>query len=192
MTRDDGFGHGRHPDGVRAHRAERADFGGRLVARTVHRDVHAVADGESLLARDLVGEAAQARRVHLAHVREAGAKRVLVRSDERIAAEQVDVVVHDHQRARLQRRIDAAGRVGQDEDLDAETADDARRERDRPQVVPLVEVRAPGEGGDALARQRTDDELAVVADDIRRGPVGKLTVGNRRRSGEPVREITQS
>ena len=70
------------------------------------------------------------------------AEPLVVRADQRIAAEQIDVIVDHHQRALGERGVDAAGGVGQHERLHAEPAEHADRKGHGPQIVPFVEVRA--------------------------------------------------
>ena len=75
-------------------------------------------------------------------VRKTNAKSLVVRTCQRTAAQQVDVVVDDHQVARLEPGIDAAGGVRQDERLYAKGAQRTSGKRHRSQIVPLAEMRA--------------------------------------------------
>ena len=75
--------------------------------------------------------------------------------------------------------VDPARGVGQDQRLHAEPADDAGGEGHGAEIVPLVEMRAPGERGDALAAERADHQPPLVADHLRRRPVRKIAVRNR-------------
>jgi len=67
-------------------------------------------------------------------------KSLVVEADERIAADEVDVVVDDHQRTLQEAGVHTTGRVGQDQGLHAEQAEHADREGDGAEVVALVGV----------------------------------------------------
>ena len=109
-------------------------------------------------------------------------------ADQRIAAHQVDVIVDHHQRARREAGVDAAGGVGQDQRLDAEQAEHARRERHRPQVVPFVEVRAARPAPRRAAR-RACRRPAVPAwpMTVDAGQCGMLAVRHRHGVGRACR-----
>ena len=56
VSRDDGFGRGRHPDGVSADRPQVADFCRRFVARSVQRGIDAVRERQPARARGVARE----------------------------------------------------------------------------------------------------------------------------------------
>ena len=78
LSRDNGFGNGGHADGIGAERAKRADLGRCFIAWPVHGDVDAVLDRQADGAGGCFGDAAQAPRIDLGHVRKAEAKAVVV------------------------------------------------------------------------------------------------------------------
>ena len=88
----------------------------------------------------LSGDAPQTAGVHLAHVRKAHAETLVIRADERIGSKQVDVIVDDHQGTLREAGIDSAGRIREDDLLDAKAPHDTRRKNDRRQVVAFVEM----------------------------------------------------
>ena len=177
LARHDRFGHRRHADGIGAENPERADLGRRLVAWPVDGDVDAVLERQADIAAGLVGQRAQAPRVHLGHVRKARAEAIVLRPDERIAAEQIDVIVDHHQRAGRQLNVDPAGGVGEDQLLHAEAPHHPHRERHRTEIVPFVGVHTPRERRDALAGDGADDQPPRVADHrgARRAEQGRIT-----------------
>ena len=67
----------------------------------------------------LVRERSQAACVHLRHVRKAWPESLVVGSGQRIDPHQIDVVVNDHEVTNGEVRVDPAGRVRQDDRLDA-------------------------------------------------------------------------
>ena len=92
--------------------------------------------------------------------------------DQRVAAHQVDVIGDQHQRALGEAGVDAAGGVGQDQHLHAEQAEHARGERrDAPSRGPRRRGRGPTAPARAGRSMRAGDQLAGVADDLRRRPV---------------------
>ena len=91
------------------------------------------------------------------------------------------MVGDDHQRPRAVRGIDAARRVGQQDDAGPESPEQQHRLDDEPGVEALVEVEPALEGDDRDAGQSSEDEPAVVARGGRGGPARQLVDGDRRR-----------
>ena len=134
----------------------------------------------------------QPRRIHLAHVRKPRRRSVRRWARPADCAQQVDVIVDDHQRALREAGVDAAGGIGQDHLLHAEPAHHARGKHDGRQIVPLVEVGAPGQRGDAPAPMLPDHERPAVADDGRRRPVRQIAVRHRRlASSSAIGEVAE-
>jgi len=158
----------------------------------VDRDVDPVRHGDAARARRVIGDRPEARGVDLAHVRESRSEAIVIRADERVAAEHVDVVVDDHQRALRERGVDAAGRVRQDEAADAEPRHHARGEHDRREVVPLVIVDAPGQRRNPFAGDGANHQAARMADDGRRRPVRQIRVGRGNRVEQRLRKIAEA
>ena len=75
-------------------------------------------------------------------------------ADERVEAEQVDVVGDAHEAARAGLRAQRAGRVGEHEQLGAERLQGAHRRRDRARFDPLVDVRAAGKSATGCPARR--------------------------------------
>jgi hypothetical protein len=75
------------------------------------------------------------------------------------------VIIDDHQGARLERDVDTAGSIREDQLLDAEQADDARGKCHGSKIVPFIEMSAAREDGYLFARKGTGNELAGVAHD---------------------------
>ena len=94
----------------------------------------------------------------------AGAERVLVRSDQRVRAEPVDVVGDQHQVAGRETSVRTpAGGVGQDDRLHAEPRQHPGRENDVGHRPAFVEMDPPGEHDDGRLPDVAEDELSRVA-----------------------------
>ena len=113
-------------------------------------------------------------------------KRSSLRTHERIAAEKIDVIVDQHQRALREARVDPAGGVGEQQRLQPETTQDADRERDGAQVVALVEVHASRQRQHGMPANGSADQPAGVPDHVRSRPVRNLGVVDRKRLGHLV------
>ena len=85
------------------------------------------------------------------HIGKPRAELVVVHADERIAIQQIDVVVDDHHVAGGEVRIQPAGRVGDDQQLDAERLHHADRKRGPLGRVAFVAVEAALHGDDRHA-----------------------------------------
>ena len=121
-ARGDALEDGRHADRVPAERGQHPDLGRRLVGRPGQADVDALGERHALGGAGGVQPLAQPRAPGVGQVREARPELVRVRADERAPPGQVDVVAHDHQRARPEARVEPARRVGQDHDPGPEPA----------------------------------------------------------------------
>ena len=134
--------------------------------------------GTPCRARRVVGDRRAAAREYTSLMSgNRGAEAIVVRADERIAAEQVDVIVDDHQRALREAGVDAAGGVGQDDLLHAEPRPSRASAKTTCEVVALVEVGAPASAATRCARHGADDQPPGVADDLRRGPMRQSAYG---------------
>ena len=89
------------------------------------------------------------------------------------------MVVNHHQRSLGEPRVHPAGRVGENEDLDAEQTEDSNSEGHGPELVPLVGVATAGKRGDSAAAHRANHQPPLVADHMRGRPVGQLAVRHR-------------
>src|SRR5437870_3240016 len=192
VARDDGFGHRGHADRVGADRSQISDLRGRFVTGTQQSHIDAVREAQPNRPSRLVGNSTQPRRIHFGHIGESRAKPIIVRTDERVGPHQVDVIVDDHQRALREAGIHASGRVGENHRPDAEQAERADGERHRRPAMAFVHVAAAGQRRNRAAAHRSDDELAVVTDDARDGPVRKVPVRHRHRVGERSGEIAEA
>src|SRR5688572_13777094 len=192
VSRRNGFRHRRHADRIGAERAKRANLRRSLVTRPEDGDVNAVLKGDAKRRGRLVGDRAQALRIHVGHVGKAQAEPIVVRPDQRIAAEKVDVIVDHHQGAARAIRADAAGGVGQDQPRHAEAAHGSHRERHGLHVVAFVDVDAAGERQHFLARQLAGDQLAGMPHDARGREMRNVAVRNGDRAAEMIREVAES
>ena len=122
-------------------------------------------------------EAAEFGVVGVGHVGKARAEAVVVGTDERVGALQIDVIAKGDERALGIAEIDAAGGVGEDDGFDAHAREDADGERDLLGGVAFVEMDAALHARDGDVPDFTDDELARVADGCGLREVWDLFVG---------------
>ena len=120
------------------------------------------------------------------------AESLVVRPDQRVAPEQVDVIVDDHQRALRELSIDAASGVGEDQLLHSDASHHPGSEGNGRQVVAFVEVHPPGKRSDARALDRPDDETSGVADDAGRRPIREIGIRSGHGVAKRVREIAEA
>ena len=146
-------------------------------------DVDTAAGDDLPLAGNLKRKFLQSAVVRLDHVGEAGAEPVVVRADQRVDAQQVDVVVDDHQVALGVERVHAAAGVGDDQRRAAQFLQHPDREGDLRGGISLVEVEPTFHRHDRSAGQGAADELAGVALDRGGGESGE----SRGRGSSPRR-----
>jgi hypothetical protein len=173
---DDHFGHRRHAGRVGAESPEHLHLGRRLIGWPRKSGVHALGQRYSDCCCGAVGELAQRWGVGVRHVREARPELVVVVTAQRVLGEQIQVVADQHQRAWREAVADAAGRVGHDQRLCAESNQRARREGRVSKIVALVEMHAPLHGRALHALERTEHQLAGVALDARHRKVRNVAV----------------
>ena len=113
-------------------------------------------------------------------VRKPNAKSLVVRTDQRTAAEQVDVVVDHHQVARGKGDIHAPCRIGKYDRLHAQHAEHPRPKCHRLEVVPFVEMGTARQRHDSPPIDLTDHQPPFMADHSRDRPVRDVSIGNRR------------
>ena len=176
VTRDNRLGHRRHADRIGADRAKVPDLRRRLITRPQQPDVHAMRKAQPEVRRRLARQLPQASRVQIRQVRKARAEAIVIRSDERIVAHEVDVVVDDHERALHEPRVDAARGVGEDERLHTEQPERAHGKGDRPRIVSLVQVTPSRERRNRSSAHGADDQASLVSDHRGRRPVRQPAV----------------
>jgi hypothetical protein len=98
-----------------------------------------------------------------------GADLIRVRADQRVPAREIDVVAHDHQRPGPERRIEAAGSVGQHHDPSAERLEQQHRLDDETRVVALVQVEATLQHHDGTPAEPAEEQTS----DMTRGRRGR-------------------
>ena len=98
------------------------------------------------------------------------------------------MVAHDHQRPRPERRVEPAGRVGQDHDPRAELPEQQDGLDDEPRVVALVQVEAALEHDHRPPGQPAEEQPSGVPGRGRRGPAGQLRERDRDGILEVVRQ----
>src|SRR2546429_9943300 len=87
----------RSPDHVGPEGAEHPVLGAGLEIRAGDGDVDSLAQPDAPLQGHAARQRAEARVVCLRHVREPGAESVVVRTDERVRAQEVDVIRDEHE-----------------------------------------------------------------------------------------------
>ena len=179
MHRGDHLGHGAHADEIGAQRPQHPILGARLEIGTGHRDVHAFTQHDLVIHRDLARELAQPGIIRRGHVREARTLGSDVRPDQRIIAEQVDVVGEEHEVAREPQRMHPARDVGDDQCLRAQRPEHPHRESDLLQRVALVAMEAALHDREFAFPHRAEQQAAGVRLDRRRRESGDLRIGDR-------------
>ncbi len=192
MPRGQGFRHRGHADCVRANRAKKTDLCRRLVAGSVHGDVHPMRYRNTSCARRRVGDCSETPGVHLAHVRKSRTEPLVIGAQKRVAPEQVDVVVDDHQRAARETGIDAPGGVREDDLAYAEPPHHACRKDDGRKIVSFVKVRPSGQRGDAPAAYAANYQLPGMPDDAGGGPMRQFGVGHPDRVEQRVGKVAEA
>ena len=186
------FGHGGHADQVRANHAQIANLGGRFVTRPGERGVDALGhlDAQPLpfLQRGILIWLP----IHLRHVWKAHAEAVLVRTDQRIGALEIDVVAQDNQASLLKSEIDPARGVGNQDGADSYPGHHAHRENHFVRRVALVRMHASLHHRHRYVSHFADDHAPRVPD--RRGmrKVRNLLVVEARGVSYFVRERAQA
>ena len=167
------------PDGVGTECAQHADLGRGFERRTDEAGVDALGDVDILGTRGGPERGPEAGTPGIQQVGEAGAERIRVRSEERGAARQVQVVGDDHQRAGAVSRVHAPRGVREQDGRRAETAHEQHRLHDESRVVPLVEVQPPLQRHDGHAVEMAQEQASGVSGGRRGRPAGE--VGERDR-----------
>ena len=192
MHGGDHLGHGTHAHEVRAHRAQHAVFGACFEIRARHRDVDPFPQHDLVVERDRVRESAQLGIVRGGHIREARSLRVDVRPNQRIVAEQVDMIGDQHEVAGHPQWMHAARDVRHDQRLCPERLQDANRKRDLLQRVALVAMEAPLHHRDPPAAECPKQQTTRMGLHGRRRKARHVRIRNRRVSAELVGERAQS
>jgi hypothetical protein len=115
------------------------------------------------------------------HVGETGPEFVEVGTAQRVQAghaDQVEVVGDEHDVSRTKGRVQAAGGVGDDQDLDAQHLHHAHREGNLGHRIALVVMSAPLHHRHTLPFQPAHDEPAHVPFHGRGREMGDLAIGN--------------
>ena len=121
---------------------------------------------------------AQMLRIDLRHVGEAGAPVGVVRTDQRIEADGVDVVAQDDEVAGTQGGIESARRIGEQDLPAAHSPGDFDGEHDRLPTHALVPVTAAAECEHAFPAAFVEAQLTGMADHRRGTEAGDVRVGD--------------
>ena len=183
--RRDALEHRRHPDRVATEPGQHPDLGRGLVGRAGQPDIDALLERDALGLGRRTERLAQARAPRVGEIREARTELVGVRPDERAPAGQVDVVAHDHERPGPERRVEAAGRVGQHDQPRAELLEQQDGLDDEARVVALVQVEAALEHDHRPAAEPAEQQSTGMPGSGRGRPAGQL----RERDGDRILEI---
>ena len=144
---------------------KRPDLRRGLVCRTGQGEIDAFLSLHSDSACNLTGDFAQRERVRFTHVGKTDTEIVEIGPAKRIDSHEIDVIRNEHQIAGFERRVDATGRIRDDELLDPESAEDARQKRHLGHLVPFVEVHAALHHCDRNITGAAEDEATLVSDD---------------------------
>ena len=177
-VREDGLGHGTHAHDIRAKMRIRADFRRRLEHGPRREGIDPFHDPQLAGLRGGVQQIAQMLGIDVGHVRETRPPLFAVGPRERIDAHRVDVVAQDDEVAGMERGIDAAHGVGEQQTRAAHAAQQLHRRDNGFPAHALVPVAPPAEGCDATAKALVEHEFAYVPRDGRAPDTGNVGVGN--------------
>ena len=113
----DGFHHRGHAHRVHAKLMQQADLRRRFKGRSGELGIHALLQADVLLCSRFLNQVSQLQVIHVGHIRKTHAQLVDVRADQRIGRPQGNMVGQQHKIPCMEGRIDAAGRIGQKQDL---------------------------------------------------------------------------
>ena len=102
------------------------------------------------------------------------------------------MIVDEHEGPAREPRVDAAGRVGQDDPGHAQPSHDAHGEGNPCQRTAFIHVDATGEGYHSAPADEPADEPAGMPDDARGRPVWYLAVAHLECLGQTVGEVTEA
>ena len=114
-VREKRFRHRGHSNRIRAENSVRPDFGGRFVRRPDRGEINAVLQIHMRFLRGLFGEQTQCFVVDAGLVRKSRSPNRIVRANQGIVADEIDVIVNEHQVAGLEILADSACRIRHDE-----------------------------------------------------------------------------
>ena len=191
MDGGDNLRNGRHSDDVRPDSAQETVFGAGFEVRPGDRDVNALLNEDAVFDGDLARFFDQFLRIRFAHVRETRADSVVVRADERVATEEVDMVFDQHHVAALELRVQAAASVRNDEKGRAERLHHANRENDLLRAVTFVIMEAALHRDDRFPFERSENQLPGVRFDRRAREIRKFFVRNNDVRNDRVGETAE-
>src|SRR5277367_2916613 len=172
-----------HADQIGSNRTQITNFRGGFVVWTGESRVHAFGGIYAEFFGCGEREFAIGLRVGLGHIWKARAEAVVVGTDERMNALEIEVIADDDERALGELQIDAAGGVGENGGANAEAAEDAHGKRDLLRGVAFVEMDAALHGGDGDVFDFANHQTAGVADGGGTREAGNFFVGDARGFG---------
>ena len=187
-----GVGHGAHAHRVGPQGREGPDLGGGLIAGAHKAQVNALFVLDAKLIGHLARQSPQAGVKHLGHIGETGAEPLIVGPDEGVCAHHVDIIVDQHQGARLKAPVNAAGRVGQHHLLHPQQLEDVEGIADLLHGIALVEVEPPLQGQHLPAVEFACQQGALVARHAGQGEMRNLGVGDLLGVGKIGGQVAQA
>ena len=190
-ARGDDFDDGGHAHRVHAQPLEHADFGGGLVAGAEQAGVHPFVERRpSASSATSRASVAEPWIIGIGHVREA----LVARQhgpEQRVPEGEIHLIGDQHERAARKGPPDPAGRIGEDDGLNAQRAEDPDRQRAGIGAVTLVHVKAPALRDDGTAPQDARHQLATMSRDGGLGKAGDLAIRNPNGVGDVASESAQ-
>ena len=116
------LGNRRHPNGIGSKQSIHAYLSRRFITWSCEGCVNTAAGGDSQPPRLFNYQFLQISRINFRHVREAQTESRIVGTHQRVPPGEIDVIGNQHQRARPEISVHAAGGIGDDQRLCAEAA----------------------------------------------------------------------
>ncbi len=173
----DALEHGRHPDRVTAEPGQHPDLGRGLVGRAGQPHVDAFLERDPLRQGGGPETRTEGRAPRFSQVREPRTELICVRADQRAATGEVDVVAHHHQRPRPEARVQASGRIRQDDQPRTELLEQQDRLDDQTGVVALVQMEAALEHDDRAPAEATEQQRPACPGAVAAGQPGSSANG---------------
>ena len=167
MDCDDALRHCGHSDDIPSNAAEKTILCACLKIGSGNSNKNSLLNFDFQLKRNFFGQRDQLFCVRLGHIRKPGAKFFIVRADQRVVAEQVDVVGDEHDVTTGEKRVHSAGSVGDEQRVDSQKLHHADRKRDLLHRIAFIIMKAPLHRDNAFSTERPKDQFAVVGFDRR-------------------------
>src|SRR6185369_4770600 len=143
MPRDDRFRNRAHPDCIRTQSSQQMNLSRSFITWTRQRAVNPTSHFYIDRLRFFDHQLLQLRGVNGSHIRKTWSKSLVVWTNQRIHAHQVEMIADHHQRALAQLHVDAARRIREYQRFNTQQTEGAHRKRDFFKRVTFVVMHSP-------------------------------------------------